>query len=287
MFGDWYLAEPPVRDPRAPLRIAGIKIFSDGGSCGLPAVTFEWEDADSPNGDLWLEQPAMNAAVAQAHQNGYQVVIHAIGDRAHDVAMTAIAAALDGGPNVLRHRIDHNSLTRPDQIAFMATAGIVPLGWIGNTCAIEAGTALFGQIPVAAQPWYSPWRSMLAAGLPLGWHSDWPYREASAIHHLWRLVTAREISLEDGHICEPLDAIAAETVSVRQALRMMTLGSAYALGVDDAVGSLEAGKLADLIVLDDDPLLVGADALADLTVLSTVVGGAVRYCASGAEAFCR
>jgi predicted amidohydrolase YtcJ len=286
IVGDWYLEHPPVRDPRAMLRIPGVKIFSDGGSCGLPAVTFAFIGLDPPMGDLFFDQATMNAAVAQADANGYQVVVHAIGDRGRDVAMTAIALALDGHPNSLRHRIEHSSFIRPDQIAFYRTAGIVPTGWAVSTCAVNAGLSTISVSPPEVYGWVYPWRSMLAAGLPLAWHSDWPFRGANVLRHLYGLVTAKAVDT-DGSVCEPPAFLAAETITVRQALRMMTLSSAYALGQDSAIGSLERGKLADLIVLSDDPLAVAPDDLKDIVVRATTVGGKNRFCAADSAWLCR
>lgn len=84
IVGDWYKAYPPTRNPGEMLRIGGVKIFTDGGSCGHPALGFE--HADWHGGDLWLTQAELNRAVADAQAAGYQVAIHAIGDRAVEQA---------------------------------------------------------------------------------------------------------------------------------------------------------------------------------------------------------
>jgi predicted amidohydrolase YtcJ len=293
LLGDWWKSVAPNRDPEAMLRIPGIKIFTDGGSCGLAATTFplHLDDPDAPVfGDLFLSQEIVDGLVLEANASGYQVAMHSIGDRSRDVAMHAIANALAGSPNELRHRIEHNSMVRPDQLAFYVANGIVPVGWgFQSTCNQNIGNSYFNQLPPGDEGWWSPWKTMLSVGLPLAWHMDWyqavPLDRIDTRLHLWWLVTRREIDT-DGTTCEPQPAVAAERVTVRQALRMMTLGSAYALHMDGVVGSLEPGKFADLIVMDRDPLDVDADDLKELNILSTVVGGVPRVCAPSAAELC-
>ncbi|MEE8046468.1 MAG: amidohydrolase family protein, partial [Dehalococcoidia bacterium] len=73
--------------------------------------------------------------------------------------------------------------------------------------------------------------------------------------------------------------LAAEAIGVEEALRIMTINGAYLLFMEDQVGSLKAGKLADLIILSDNPLTIDPDSLKDLEVMMTMVGGKVEYCA--------
>jgi hypothetical protein len=128
---------------------------------------------------------------------------------------------------------------------------------------------------------------MIDAGFPVAWSTDWPYRPIDTLHyHLYNLVTRKQVADDGITVCEPDSVVAAGRVTTRQALRMMTLTSAYALHMESTVGSLEPGKLADLIVVSRDPLAVAPDSLKDLVVLSTVVGGAPLYCAPGHEALC-
>ncbi len=73
---------------------------------------------------------------------------------------------------------------------------------------------------------------------------------------------------------------------VEEALRMMTLDAAFALLMDEKIGSLEAGKFADLVVLSQNPLTIDPDAIIETEVLMTMVGGRVEYCAAGSEELC-
>ncbi len=99
VLGDWYRKVPPTREPGEMLRIGGVKVFTDGGSCGYPAVSFN--RADGGYGNLWFTQAELNAIVSDINKAGYQVAIHAIGDRAVKQALNAIEFSLNGGPNTL------------------------------------------------------------------------------------------------------------------------------------------------------------------------------------------
>ena len=278
----------PIFDPEAVLRIPGVKILSDGGSCLRPATTFEVPLPDGPTtGDLFFEADELYELASDAASYGYQVAIHAVGDRARDVAFEALERLLDGGPNTMRHRIEHTVWVRPDQIQRHVDSGILTTGFIDRTCLTNAGmTPFINHMPEFTRPWYRPWHDMLAVGVLLSWKSDAPDLTSDPMQQLYNIVTRKEVDV-DGSICEPPSWMTdTGPVTTAQALRMMTSAGAYALHMETAVGSLEPGKLADFVVLSEDPLEVEPDDLKDLTVLSTVIGGVSLYCAPGSEALC-
>jgi predicted amidohydrolase YtcJ len=291
--GEWYLALQPATDRDLVLRLQGVKIFDDGGACNNMATTFPFVDPGtglSTTGDLYFDRSTLTPIVANADAAGWQVLIHSLGDRSNPVAMNAIADVLAGQPNRMRHRIDHNLIMHPDHIAFYGQAGIVPIVFPNvGVCAVDRGTSPLNALPIEDRSWALPNRTMLAAGLPIAWHGDWccgaPLERYDPVRALFNFVTRRGVDA-DGSICEPPDWVAAEAITAQQALRAMTSSSAYALGMERFVGSLEPRKLADLVVLSDDPLQIDSDQLKDLTVLSTVVGGAPLYCAAGFEELC-
>jgi len=280
--GDWYLDHPPTREPGEMLRIGGVKIFADGGSCGRPALSYVAPGADGL-GDLWFSQEGLTAAVTEADRAGYQVVIHALGDRAVEQAQNALAAVLDGGPNTLRHRIDHNAVIRPDLMARYGELGIV--------------TVIFGAYPLCSprdlpapyRDWEWPWRQLLDAnpGLHVAWQGDDPWLPpVSPILDLYGLVTRRATTPDGSAPCDLPSWLADDAITVEQALPLMTAGSAYALFREEEVGSLEPGKFADLILLSANPQAVDPEALRDLQVLMTMVGGRVEFCLPGSETLC-
>ena len=115
-------------------------------------------------------------------------------------------------------------------------------------------------------------------GLPVAWKSDAPANfPYEPLIHLWSLVT-RDQFREDGSLCEAPAWLEEGGVSVEQALRMMTINAAYALFMDEHIGSLRPGKFADVIVLSESPLTADPATIADIEVLMTMVNGRVEYC---------
>ena len=102
------------------------------------------------------------------------------------------------------------------------------------------------------------------------------------MQQLYGFTTRKQIA-DDGSPCEPTPDIASGIITIQEALRIMTIGGAYALSRDDEVGSLEPDKYADLIILSDNPLNVSSDDLLNIKVQLTMIGGMVMYCAEGQE----
>jgi predicted amidohydrolase YtcJ len=279
--GDWFLDYPPTDNFGERLRIGGTKIFTDGGSCGPVAASQPASPGESV-GELFLSDEQLLAAVAAGQSHGYQVVIHAIGDLAIEQAQNAIEGALAGGPNLLRHRIDHNAIIPPALLSRYSEIGIVTLIW-GHYAVCDLGP----RVPFY-QDYEWPWRALLDAnpGLHIAWHGDDPWiRPISPILELYNMVTRQEVA-PDGSVCTPPDWLKRHTITVEEALPMMTTGAAYALFREDELGELKPGLLADLIVLSANPLAVDPDEIKDIQVWMTMVDGKVEYCASGREAFC-
>lgn len=280
-LGTWYEEHPPGATFGDRLFVAGVKIFSDGGACRNAAAS------EPPLNGYVVEPPFFEPAVLEdlvrtADDAGYQVLIHAQGDLAIRDAQDAIAAVLDGGPNTLRHRIDHNSIVTPELRTRYGEIGIVPV--------------IFGTFPTCADlPWTQfwmdngeDWRALVDAnpGLPIAWHGDDPWvAPISPLHDLASYVT-RADRAEDGSLCRPPAWLADTALGVEEALAMMNVNSAFALGLDDTVGSLAPGMVADLIVVTADPLTAAPEALFDLEIVGTFVDGEVVYCRTGDEALC-
>ena len=281
VFGDWYKDNPPTRSAGEMLRINGVKIFTDGGSCGRPALSFEIEKG-AGHGDLWMSQDQLNQVVREAQSTGYQVAIHAIGDRAVEQAQNAIAFALDGQPNQFRHRMEHISVLTPEMVRRFGELGIIAvIPGIYPSC-----TPFGPPLPKEYGSWEWPWRDLRAANpeMKIAWHSDFPFWSTSPILHLYGFVTRKDVYLQ--YDCSPQVWLRDDTLSVEQALTIMTIDSAYALFREDEVGSLEAGKYADLIVLSQNPLTIPPEELKRIQVLVTLVNGQFEYCAAGQPDLC-
>ncbi len=280
--GTWFEAYEPDAILAERVRVGGVKIFSDGGVCGAIATSEPFLDGYDV-GDPYHSLSVLTGWIREADSAGYQVIIHAQGDRAIEEVQDAYAAVLDGRPNTLRHRIEHNAFVTEAVAKRYGELGLVPTVFgISEACRADLAWTDFykeyGDRPgtiAAANP-----------GLVVAWHGDDPWlAPISPILELFSLATRITVG-EDGTICEPPDWMADGGVSVEQGLAMMTTGSAYALRQDHLVGSLTPGKLADLVVLSDNPLTVPIDQLPSVEVLATVIGGTTEYCAPGFETLC-
>ena len=289
IVGGWWKAYQPNQQIAPNLYVRGIKIFADGGSCRAPAMSVEYPGGGK--GDLFFTQEQLNKMVKEVQDAGFQVAIHALGDRAVEEAQNAIAAALNGQPNIYRHRIEHNATIRPELLPRYSEIGIVPVIFgTYSTCIRTTGESKKFKYILSDKfgAWDWPWRSLVDANpnLRIAWHSDYHiFDTINPLYHMWGMVTRKQVN-SDGSICNPPDWLAAGALRIDEVLPMMTINSAYALFFDKEIGSLESGKLADLVILSDDPLQVESDKLKDIKVQMTMIGGKVEYCAAGSEFLC-
>ena len=282
--GPWYLNIEPNREPGGMLWISGVKVFTDGGTCGGPAFTYDHPAFGM--GNLWMTQSDLDLLLIEANEAGLQVAIHALGDRAIDQALSAIETALDGGPNTPRFRIEHNAVIRPDQLARYGE--VDPVTLIFGTFP-SCGPA-FAESPPEYQDWEWRWRDLVDANpdLHIAWHGDDPWiAPLSPLLDLYSLATPFEAGSEDGTVaCPDATHIGNKTLSVEEALPMMTIEGAYALFREAEVGSLRRGKFADLLILSDNPLTIPAESIRDIDILMTMIGGNTEYCLTGNEILC-
>jgi predicted amidohydrolase YtcJ len=288
-LGDWWQNEPPTRNRGEMLRIGGVKVFTDGGSCNRPAVSFEYADGGG-QGDLYYTVPELAALVQRIEAAGHQAAVHALGDRAIETALGALDQVIDGGSNPHRHRIEHSAATRPDLRARHGEVGVVTtLFGTYPTCFFTRPSGQFKfRTPPEYLEWEWPWRSLLdqSPGARFAWHGDFPvFGSVGPVDALYGFVTRAQVDAE-GSVCEPTPELAANAITVDEALALMTTGSAYALGREDEVGRLAPGMLADLVVLSADPTAVPPADLKDLEVWMTMIGGRVGWCRAGHEAIC-
>ena len=284
ILDDWWLNYPSTRDPGEKVRIGGVKIFADGGTCDkLPAISWTYGHIDS-QGDLFFDQQTLDMLVMKANDAGYQIALHAQGDRAIRQALNALSQVTQN-KNPLRHRIEHNSLVPQDVYHQYGDAGIIPIVWgYYYTCSIEGLSNVFS---LDSLKWLEDWRSLIDAnpGLPISWHSDAPYLPLNPILNLHSTVTKTQIA-EDGTRCQAPDWLLEHAMTTEEALAYMTLNSAYSLDRDSEVGSLETGKFADLIVLSENPLKVQPENLINIEILGTMADGQFVYCSNSLEPIC-
>ena len=258
------------------LRIGAVKIFADGSLVGrTAAVHDEYAGADgvpgsdgSGRGYLQADAADLQATIIAAHRSGWQVATHAIGDRAIDVVLDAYAQAMAQYPRRdPRHRIEHFAVAQPRQVSQAAGLGViaVPQGRFAS----ELGDGMLAAVGPGRHDWLYRQRSLLEAGMVLPGSSDRPVVAGAPLPGIADMVLRRTAS---GAPFNP-----AEAVTVPQALYAYTAGSAYASHQELLKGSITPGKLADLVILSEDPTAVSPDRIAGLTVLATLIDGQCRY----------
>jgi hypothetical protein len=284
IVGNWWKDHPPTREPGEMLRIGGVKMFADGGSCNRPALSYETSPG-SGLGDLYLTGDQIADVVKDAQDVGHQVAIHALGDRAIEAALDGIESALVGSPNTYRHRIEHNAILRPDLLPRYGELDVVATIFGTFPSCID----FKNPSPPPYNEWEWAWDTLLDANpdLHVAWHGDDPYiRPLNPILELYGLVTRNYADDDRATVCAAKDWIGDNTLSVEQALPMMNRESSYALWRDGEVGTLKPGLFADLIILSHNPMSDDPNILLDTYVLMTMVGGKAEWCAPGSETLC-
>ena len=280
---DWWREHPPTREPGEMLRIGGIKVFADGGSCNVPAVSYTYEDGST--GDLYFDVDGMESIISEVEEAGYQVAVHALGDNAVATVLEAMERVIGDSGNPFRHRIDHNGVVSPDMYGRHQESGAMAvLFGAFPTCAFtDANNEYKYRTPDQFASWEWPWRQLLDSNpeTVFAWHADYPALPASLGANLAGFVTRVEGD------CQPTPEMAAGAITVEEALHLMTMGSAYALDRDEEVGSLEVGKYADLVVLNQDPTAVDPLQLGATEAVMTMVGGNVEFCREGYSDVCQ
>jgi predicted amidohydrolase YtcJ len=260
------------------LRIGAVKIFADGSLVGRTAAVhdaYAGSEAGGPDGAagsgrgyLQADAADLQATIIAAHRSGWQVATHAIGDRAIDVVLDAYARAMAQYPRRdPRHRIEHFAVAQPRQVSQAAGLGViaVPQGRFAS----ELGDGMLAAVGPGRHDWLYRQRSLLRAGMVLPGSSDRPVVAGAPLPGIADMVLRRTAS---GAPFNPGEALTAA-----QALYAYTAGSAYASHQEHVKGSITAGKLADLVVLSEDPTAVSPDRIAGLEVLATLIDGQCRY----------
>lgn len=251
------------------LRIGPMKLMSDGSLIGRSAAMHSCyaEEPDNTGFMRW-DPEELRRQVVGAHRAGWSVAVHAIGDAAVDHALDAFETAQREMPRPdVRHRIEHFAVASDAQIRRTAQLGVIPvpqgrfISEFGDGMAAALG-------PERARLCYRM-QSLLRAGLVLPGSSDSPVSDAEPILSIHDMVNRRTAS---GAAFTP-----EERVSVRDAVRAYTYGSAYAIGQEHVRGTLAVGMLADAVVLSDDLFSVPAERIREVTVGATIIGGEIVF----------
>jgi predicted amidohydrolase YtcJ len=256
------LRQGPMHRPDAGRRLDAVKLFLDGTLGGRTACLHRpYADGDGGHDDhgmLTLPTERAYAQLVDAHTAGFQVCIHAIGDRANRTAAELYARLLTEHPGPHRHRVEHASVLDDETIdllgALDVTAVVQPISldsesaWLAKRLGDERIDRVY------------PFRALLDAGVTVAGSSDAPIESSDALAAMDCAVDRRGTGLH--HALTPVEALA-----------LYTQGAARARQVEDSTGTIDDGHRADLVVLSRDP----RDGFAGVDVLATYTGGQLRY----------
>src|SRR5437870_10381701 len=259
----------------AMLRTGGLKGFADGSLGSTTALFFEpYKDAPETRGiptDEMFPEGAMLARVRGADHAGLQVIIHAIGDRANDNILSIYERVeKENGNRDRRFRIEHAQHLRPQDIPRFARDKVIAS--MQPYHAIDDGRWAEKRIgPERAKTTYA-FRSLLDSGATLAFGTDWYVAPLNPMLGIYAAATRRTL---DGRW--PQGWIPEQKITVEEAMRAYTVGSAYAEFQENEKGTISPGKLADLVILSGDIFKIDPNEIEKVKVVMTIMDGRVVY----------
>ena len=250
------------------LRLGGIKMVADGAIASRTAYLSEpYIGSEDEHGILAMTPEETESYVMEIHRSGFQVCIHANGDLTIDMVLTAYEKAQSAYPRKdTRHRIEHCTLVNPDLLKRMKALGCVATPFCTYVYYHGEKMPFYGEDRLQ---WMFAQRSFLDSGVTATGATDYPPGPFEPLMGIQSCVTRTDST---GRVWGP-----DQKVSVAEALKIYTINGAYASFEEHTKGSIEIGKLADLVVLGADPNQVDPLTIKDIPVERTIVGGVTVY----------
>ncbi len=265
-FGDWYLAYEPGQEFSPRLRIAGVKAFMDNG----PGIGYQ-------DRNYGFTQQELTELLRRADEAGFQIAVHAIVDTAIDTALNSYEEILKHpSQRERRHRIEHAVILRDDQVTRMRDLGVIAsiqLSWFNSDWTDEI---LTDPRPEKA-PWIGRWNDLLKSGVHTIGGKDHPWTMFGTVGGSMKAIYQAVTRVGERGLPPP-SWMLAQRITVQQALRLLTIDAAYGTFQEDVKGGIAIGKLADVVVLSENPLAIAVDRIPEVQVLLTVVGGRAESC---------
>lgn len=244
------------------------KIMADG-TLGLhTAYLFEpYSDKPDKAGMLLLDEKELGEMVSLADKSGYQVAVHSIGDRTSNMVLNIYEKINKSNPErERRHRIEHCSILKEQDITRFAELGVIasvqPAFWSSDKIWLEQRLGK-NRLKNAY-----PWRNLLNSEAVLAFGTDWPIESLNPMKGIYSAITRNE---------EKHSHTSQQNLTVEQAVKAYTWGSAYAEFMEKEKGSLEVGKLADIVVLSKDIFSIDPEEILETEVEMTILGGEIIY----------
>lgn len=255
------------------VRLGILKGFVDGTLGDGTAAMFE-PFADRPDftGLPRMTQEELTEAVVTADRLGFQVGVHAIGDRGVHMVLNAYEdAAIRNGTSGRRHRIEHAQLIDPYDIPRFGRLGVIPS--MQQTHQTTDMRFAEGRVGFERSKTAYPWRSLIQTGAVLAFGTDWsvePLDPMRGVFSSYTRTNIQEMAPDEGWFAE-------QKLTMWESLYYYTVGSAYGEHMEDVKGSLQPGRLADLVVLDRNLYEIDPADILETRVDFTVVGGRVVW----------
>ncbi len=284
---DEWLKRGPEIDAQHRLTIRSVKVFADGALGSRGAALFEpYTDAPDANGSIATREEDIYALTRRCLERGFQVATHAIGDAANHLVLDAYEKALKQasgaapgtaaavGRNDARLRIEHAQVLAAADIPRFVELGVIA-SMQPTHCTSDMAWAERRVGPVRIKGAYA-WRSVLKTGAHVPISSDFPGETLNPFYGIYAAVTRQDPTGKPDGGWYP-----EQRMTLDEALRGYTLEAAYAEFEEKQKGSIEKGKLADLIVISKDPATVPPGDLLRISVLKTFIDGKLVYAADG------
>jgi predicted amidohydrolase YtcJ len=254
------------------IRFGYLKEFIDGSMGSGTALMFEpFNDVPSSSGLAMMPYDEFEKKILTADKMGFQIGVHAIGDKGNNWVLNAFEKAIEvNGSRDSRHRDEHAQTIRESDIPRFAQFGVIPS--MQPTHCISDKKFYEKRVGAERCKEAYAWRSLVRAGSVPAFGTDYQVEPLNPMEGLYAAVTRKDRLGEEGNGWFP-----EQKLTMEEAIKFYTLGSAYAQFMDDRKGIIKKGYLADIVIVDKDLLTIPESEIMKTKVDYTIVGGKVVY----------
>jgi predicted amidohydrolase YtcJ len=254
------------------IRFGYLKAFIDGSMGSGTALMFEpFNDNPSSSGLAMMPYEELEKMIITADRYGFQIGVHAIGDKGNNWILNAFEKAIEvNGKHDSRHRDEHTQTLQQSDIPRFAQLGVIPS--MQPTHCISDKKFYEKRIGIERCKGAYAWRSLVEAGSTLAFGTDYQVEPLNPMEGLYAAVSRKERLGEEGEGWFP-----EQRLTMEEAIKYYTIGSAYAQFMEDRKGMIRTGYLADIVIVDKDLLTIPEAEIMKTKVDYTITGGKVVY----------